>query len=1373
MSSVTFSSPGVLGAFTQAQIQGLVANDILGITGSNIAELSDQQLGWFSAEQVVSIQPAVLSAVSPLVINGFTDAAVAAFTSAQIAALTSAQVAALSAVSDGDSKFDHFTAAQMGAFSAAQFPSIDAATFPLLSTAQVNLFSASAMAVMSQAQFAQFGQAQVDGLFGPVNPTLIESVSVANCVSHMTPAQLGYVGQSHVSSMTKEQIAGMSVATFKTVSEQQLQNMTNDQLGAITSAQFVELSASQMNAGIGARMDKVKVVCIGSLTASQIGDLNSTSVHALTGDQIRSLTTSAKVQGLGSKLADAQYSELSGSQIPYLANSVVAGLSNAVIVALSTGSKLLKNATGEQLSHVTASQFPSIDSNLFPELSTAKINYLSGASVATMTQAQFAKFGQSQIEGLFGPTNATLIESVSPANCVAHITEAQLGWVALNVSALTPAQVAAISPSVFNKLSNAQLEDLTEAQCGAVTGAQFAALSAAQINVGLASSVSDVPANSVSDISAVVLSGLTSASAGFLTEQQIQAISTDKIQSLNVTAISAAQIGYLTPAQVAALSTTQVTNLSNAQIEKLSDVSGETSLFTNFTTSMLGAVKASQMSHVDPEVFAFLSHTQIASFSSTAVAAMTSGQFAKFSEEQIDGLFVEPSPRIPYVSNSIISEISGNQLLAIGTENIRALSNAQFASIPAILFNASTANAISNAMLSVLTDAQLGALTASQYAQLNSSQVNATIGTRYGKVNVACVPTPTQMSGFTTSVLNAFTPEQIRALPSTCVRYLSVYQIGFLTAAQISDLNSNEANRIDLTASQVVAVSQNILGFTNSQLSSVVVTTTPTVYPPVHQLALLGSKAVYLSATQLNAMNAEQFAAITVSDISGSVINNLSDSWFSSEFTGGMTAGQVAAMNATTTSELSRAAAQAIMNSSKVTSMNYFGSVTATAFDVSFNNAASVSVEQARVMTTSQVAAFANIKNLSTPSLQALMNVASPNLLASISSNSVTDISSVVFGNGFTGAARIIPSQARNLRAQQLGAFTISSVQSFPVNCFAVLQSSQVIGFSAAQVAVMSENQIEALPVDSKIIIMGIAQSNSISPLNIKLTAFNTLLTSPYFASAKSSDEVTLEYDAVVSFSMPIDNARSMFKYEHDTDGTTRLYFDKNEFAVRYRYGASSNAVKDISSSMYPSEPSLFGTRTITYTDPSGLEWVGPVTEESIPGDTNIAVSWDYILYTAKNVFNYWAAFTYFNNIYASEKEFRNNLNNAINTQIEPVFERVDSSSASAQGASITKMLDSGHNKYYTVLQTASTPDNISSTVFDYMYIRQPQRFIEPSESTNVLYSFPFIAGDTLNFVVTVNAHANQTVLETSPSGGNTIAIVEPRTYLMKITIAA
>jgi len=1405
MSSVTFAS-GVLGAFTQLKIRELSTDAVRAITSSNILELTSQQLGWFLPGQVPSIQPAVLASVSYLNMTGFANECVAAFTADQIRALTNEQVAALSEVSAGDSKFAHFTASQMASVSVGQFPSIDVNTFPLLSADQVNHFTPAAASAISQAQFAKFGQSQIDGLFGPASPSLIQSVDIDKCISRMTPAQLVDVGNSHVSSLSASQIAGLSVGTFQTVSSEQLQNMTDAQLAAITRDQFLSLSAIQMNTGIGARMNNIKVECIGGLTEAQVGALSSDSVKALTQAQLQSLTSLAQVQGLGSKMSDTQYPKLTGAQIANLSYNVIAALHNDVVAALSTGSQLMKNMTPAQLASVSAGQFPSIDASLFPLLSTAQINSFTSSAIEAMsaaqsslfpllstaqinafkpstieavTAAQFRSLGQNQINGLFGPVNKTLVQSVSAVNCISQITSTQLSWVGDSVSTLTPAQIAVIAPNVFKTMSNAQLSELTEQQYRAVTSDQFAALSASQINFdGIGVNVSEITPNCVSAISYATLAGLNPTSAGSLTADQLNAISSvtqgpetaPRIQALNVTAVSASQIGYLTSTQIAAMSNAQVGALSTSQIQTVSAISNSDSQLIHFTTPMLGAITAAQFPSINPDVFGLLSHTQIASFSASALATMTQEQFAKFDKEQIDGLFVVDSTRIGSVTTAIISGISGHQLLAIGTGNIGALSTSQFASIPAALFSYTAVNGMSNAMISVLTDAELGAMTPAQFAQLTYEQINAAVSTRYGKVGVQCVPTNVQMAGFNTNVLNAFTPAQIRALPAENFQYLSIYQIGYLTASQILALNADADIKKNLSYQQSVAVSQNVLGFTDVQLSALPVSSINSNYPPVYQLALLGSKAAFLSATQLNALTAEQFAVISVSDISPRVINLLKGSLFSASFTGAMTVDQVAAMNAAVTGSLSRDAAQAIMNSAKVNSMNYFGSITPSAFDAGFTNAALVSVSKAQSMTAPQVAAFLNITSLSNEALQGLMNVTSTNLFAAISNQSLVAISPTIFGVGFTNAASIIPAQAQRLTPSQLGALTNASVQALTVQCFQVLSPEQVVGFTPGQVAVMSTAQIEALHAVSKVIIMGV-KNNTISPLNINLTAFNTLLTSPYFSSAKTSPEVILAYDATVSLTIPITAVQSMFQYQNNSDATVRLYFDKTKFAVAYNYGASSYAVKDISASMYPSEPDLFGTHTFRY--PTGLKWDGPVTSNSIPGDTNIALSWDYILYTAQKVFNNWVAYSYFNNIYSSEKSFRDALNGAVNTHIDPVLEAVDVTNPSANGAEISKILDANEGKYYTLLQQGSTPNNVSSTVFDYMYSRQPQRFISPDESENELYSYPFISGDTLNFLLQVNANEQQTVLETNPSGVNTVAVVKTRTYLIKMTITS
>ena len=132
-------------------------------------------------------------------------------------------------------------------------------------------------------------------------------------------------------------------------------------------------------------------------------------------------------------------------------------------------------------------------------------------------------------------------------------------------------------------------------------------------------------------------------------------------------------------------------------------------------------------------------------------------------------------------------------------------------------------------------------------------------------------------------------------------------------------------------------------------------------------------------------------------------------------------------------------------------------------------------------------------------------------------------------------------------------------------------------------------------------------------------------------------------------------------------------------------------------------------------------------------------------------------------------------------------------------------------NEYYTVLDDTftTTSSNFMSYIFDYIYSHQPERFepyrpndpnnnllwptkpddwdeengqwdasgtylqsegLYPGNATSYKYNYPFIPGDTLNFMVTVNANENQRVfgyLDVA-SGDRTI---KPRKYKLQMTI--
>lgn len=352
---------------------------------------------------------------------------------------------------------------------------------------------------------------------------------------------------------------------------------------------------------------------------------------------------------------------------------------------------------------------------------------------------------------------------------------------------------------------------------------------------------------------------------------------------------------------------------------------------------------------------------------------------------------------------------------------------------------------------------------------------------------------------------------------------------------------------------------------------------------------------------------------------------------------------------------------------------------------------------------------------------------------------------------------------------QQIGFLTIEQLEQMSTSQFDQMTPDQILVLRLSPAIVNNPGSLASTLTASAALASSIKLSRpAIYPLNINISAFNTTFSAPYFSALKVSQEVNFDYDAVVALSMDLSAVEDVFQYKYASDTTTKLYVDKTAFSVKYSYEASSNATKNIDASMYPNEPNLFGQHTFNYTDVSGLKWHGPVDSFSIPGDRNIPMSWDYLLYIAEKTFNNWAAFTLFEDISGTEHAFRTAMNSAINNHIEPVLELVDVSNASVNGAAVTKLWDASSNLHYTLLQNGTTDisNNLASTVFDYIFTHQPQRFTDVSGNTqmeNTLVPYPFIVGDTLNFLVKVDSDHKQVDV----AGTN----VSRRTYLMTITI--
>jgi len=386
--------------------------------------------------------------------------------------------------------------------------------------------------------------------------------------------------------------------------------------------------------------------------------------------------------------------------------------------------------------------------------------------------------------------------------------------------------------------------------------------------------------------------------------------------------------------------------------------------------------------------------------------------------------------------------------------------------------------------------------------------------------------------------------------------------------------------------------------------------------------------------------------------------------------------------------------------------------------------------------------------------------------IGGINSSHFGKITPSALGNGFTGAASITSSQAYNLTNNQLAALSNANlIQNLSINVFSVLSVSQVANFSRVALTNVSAERLNALGIDARVLALNVI-NGSIGPINIKLLAFNTDISSNKFDVSKIAAQDAIDASATVVVTMAADDIRNLFKYQHSDEGITKLYLDQTKFKVTYNY-ASTNGVNLMNNTSYTN---VLGTKTFSWPT---MQWNGPVnSDRSIDGET-MPLSWDYTLYTAQSVFTQWQSYTFFNNIYGSETTLRTTINSTINSKINPILSSFDCSAANPNGSAVTKYFDASANKWFTPLEPNASNANIMSYVFDYMYSVQPERFIgDPVEQIDRLYSYPFIVGDTLQFKVIIHPDPAQTQL-VAPNAGFGPTVVGPRSYIMQINVVA
>ena len=340
---------------------------------------------------------------------------------------------------------------------------------------------------------------------------------------------------------------------------------------------------------------------IAELTASQIGEMRSVEMAALSDSQIKAFNPAALASGLPTYLNNKQV----------LPTTFILSLGNNQISQFGAP---LVNAT---LSKMSVTQIGAIHTSAISGIGAAALQSLSGAQLSGFTQAQVAQASTTQIASL----KPQQISALSPGwlNVLSSSQLQSLG--SASIAALTKTQIAGLDAAHVKDLSAAQVASLSKAQLGALNGSQIAAIDATDIKA------------------------MTTSQFGALTKTQLQALTVGQIgqvDAFKIRTISAKNFASLYTNQVAAFTTKAVANLGGNQLAAMT----KEQISQGLDPAKIGALSASRMRYFNPSQISALTNPEVAAISLSAMKtlydphlrAFTVDQLSNLSEDKIDWL---------------------------------------------------------------------------------------------------------------------------------------------------------------------------------------------------------------------------------------------------------------------------------------------------------------------------------------------------------------------------------------------------------------------------------------------------------------------------------------------------------------------------------------------------------------------------------------------------------------------------------------------------------------------------------------------------------------------------------------------------------------
>ena len=285
---------------------------------------------------------------------------------------------------------------------------------------------------------------------------------------------------------------------------------------------------------------------IAALSASEIGEMQSADMAALSDRQIKAFNPQALASGLVTYLNNQQ--ALPANFIDSLGNNQISQFGVPLVSAtLPQMSPTQINAfTQEQVRGLSTSQIAGLGVQKTAALSAAWLNKLSSTQLQGMGTAFVKALTKTQIAGL----DATRVQYLSEGQ-VASLSKAQL-------SVLNGNQIAAIDATDIKAMSTVQFATLTKTQLQALTAGQ----------------IGQVDAFKIRTISAKNLASLTYEQIGHFTTKTVTNFTGDQLASLTREQIrqglDAAKMGALSASRVRAFSGGQFSAMTNEEIDAFS-----------------------------------------------------------------------------------------------------------------------------------------------------------------------------------------------------------------------------------------------------------------------------------------------------------------------------------------------------------------------------------------------------------------------------------------------------------------------------------------------------------------------------------------------------------------------------------------------------------------------------------------------------------------------------------------------------------------------------------------------------------------------------------------------------------------------------------